>query len=125
MSNDKTPIPPRQNKPEEGGSFNWGFALLITLIVLVLGFAFFGKGFSPFSSKELTLREFEDAYKQGVVILDDTKNAPLKVLLSDGSHEALITGTLIDAKDGKPTGITSQSFPFVTEFNTLVLTDKL
>lgn len=125
MNDDKTPIPPRQNKSDEGGSFNWGFTLLITLIVLVLGFSFFGKGLSPFSSKELTLREFEDVYKKGLVILDDSKNAPLQVLISDGSHQAFITGTMIDPSTDKPTGITSQSIPFVTEFNTLVLTDKL
>lgn len=125
MSDEKTPIPPRQNRPEEGGSFNWGFALLITLIVLVLGFSFFGKGFSPFSSQELTLREFEDAYKKGLVILDDAKNAPLKVLISDGSNEAVITGTMIDDKTDKSTGIKSSVYPFVTEFNTAVLTDKL
>lgn len=126
MSDEKTPNNFRPNKPNEDGGFNWGFALLIALIAAVIGISFFGNGFSPFSTKELSLRDFESAYKKGLVILDDPKNAPLKVLIADGTTEALITGTMIDAtSSSKPTGITAKDVPFFVEFSNLLLTPQL
>lgn len=129
--NDDNP-PPNNNKPnkptEEGGSFNWGFAILIALIIGVLGFSFFGDNISSLSTKPISLNEFEELYKKGNIVLNDgtdSNTLPLKVLIPDSSSNATIAGFYIDPKKEGDTGITSTSKQFRTETGTAMLSEKI
>lgn len=127
MSEQNTPTPPNRHKKNapESSSMNWGFIILLSLIVGVLSFSFFGGGVNPYGAQKLSLREFEDAYKRGDVIINDNENAPLRVFISDGTSEALIQGKMIDPKSTLPRGVSTENHSFHTDFNSLVLNDKL
>ena len=125
MSDQKPPFPSKNKTPQEApSSFNWGFYILLALIIGVLSFSFFGDG-SFYSSKKLTLREFESAYKEGKIIVNDVAKAPLRVLTTDGTTEAHIKGFMLDPKSKLPSGITEKRYPFVCDFNTSILDEKL
>ncbi|MEI6818970.1 MAG: ATP-dependent zinc metalloprotease FtsH [Verrucomicrobiota bacterium] len=93
MSDEPNSSPP-SNKPNrtpgDAGGFNWRLLGLLSLATVILGVAFF----NPISNKQvkpLTYSQFHQAWDQERIVVDDPKQ-PLKVITTDTSFDATITG---------------------------------
>ena len=93
MSDTPNSTPP-SNKPNrapgDANGFNWRLLGLLSLATVILGVAFF----NPITNKvvkQLTYSQFRQAWDQDRIVLDDPKQ-PLKVITTDTSFDATITG---------------------------------
>ena len=94
MSDSPNSTPPSNNAnrpPGDANGFNWRVLGLMCLATVILGFAFFG---NPILNKPVTVMtysQFREAWDQGRIIVDNAKQ-PLRVVTSDTSNDANITG---------------------------------
>ena len=77
--------------PQTPGSPNWGLMILMTVIAGILLMAFVFDGVLAPPAKAMKLDEFQQDYRNGLIVLHDQKNFPIEVLTSDGSSEGVIT----------------------------------
>jgi cell division protease FtsH len=95
MSDPQNPNPsgqdPSRNTSGPGG-FNWRLFVLLSLAAVFLGLAIFGPS-STKSAATITYAEFKKAWDAERVVVDDAKR-PLKVVTTDASPDAVITGWL-------------------------------
>jgi cell division protease FtsH len=93
MSEQPNP-PPSGGSPNRGpgdaSGFNWRLLILLSVAMLILGAAFFGPAMNK-SATALSYPEFRTAWSQGRIIKNDPKR-PLKVVTTDTSPDATITG---------------------------------
>ncbi|MEG2584990.1 MAG: ATP-dependent zinc metalloprotease FtsH [Akkermansia sp.] len=111
-------LPPK--KPT-GEAPNWGVWIMMTLIasVLLIGFTSPGTlGFSP-THKE-NLAEFNQDYKNGLIVMNAPKEAPLSVLLSDSSSDGVILA--YKYKEGTKHEVRQE--PFTMVFNASLADDN-
>ena len=91
------PTPPPNNTPNrstgDAGGFNWRLLILLAVASLILGLAFFNNPLANSPAKSLSYSEFRACWDQGRVLLDDSKR-PLKVITTDTSYDAEISGWL-------------------------------
>ena len=95
MSDSPNSTPPSNSpnrNPGDANGFNWRLVVLLSVAGLILGAAFFNP-ISNKSSRSMTYADFRQAWDQGRVIVDDPK-LPLKVITTDTSFDATITGWL-------------------------------
>jgi cell division protease FtsH len=89
-SPNSTPPPNNPNRtPGEANGFNWRLLGLLSVATVILGVAFLtntNKAVSP-----MTYSQFRQAWDQGRVVVDNSKQ-PLKVITTDTSFDATITG---------------------------------
>ena len=89
-SPNSTPPPNNPNRtPGEASGFNWRLLGLLSVATVILGVAFLtntNKAVSP-----MTYSQFRQAWDQGRVVVDNSKQ-PLKVITTDTSFDATITG---------------------------------
>ncbi len=91
-SPNSTPPPNSPNRtPGDANGFNWRVLGLMCLATVILGFAFFGNPILNKPVKQLTYSQFRQAWDQGRIVLDNAKQ-PLKVITTDTSYDATITG---------------------------------
>ena len=92
------PTPPPNNTSSRGtgdaSGFNWRLLILLSVACLILGLAFFNNPLAGTAAKALSYSEFRACWDQGRVVVDDTKH-PLKVITTDTSYDAEITGFLV------------------------------
>jgi cell division protease FtsH len=97
MSEQPNSTPPNNNNPQRSsgdtGGFNWRLLILLSVATLILGLAFFNNPLANKSAKSLSYSEFRNYWDQGRVVVDDPDH-PLKVVTSDASYDAEITGFL-------------------------------
>ena len=90
-SPNSTPPPNNPNRtPGETNGFNWRLLGLLSVATVILGVAFL----NPITNKAvkpLTYSQFRQAWDQGRIVLDNAKQ-PLKVITTDASYDATITG---------------------------------
>ncbi len=92
MSDSPNPTPPPNNPnrtPGEANGFNWRLLGLLSVATVILGVAFLtnnNKAATP-----MTYSQFRQAWDQGRVVVDNSKQ-PLKVITTDTSFDATITG---------------------------------
>jgi cell division protease FtsH len=93
MSDSPNSTPPSNNpnrSPGDANGFNWRLLVLLSVATVILGVAFF----NPITNKAvtpMTYSQFREAWDQGRIVVDDTKQ-PLKVITTDTSYDATITG---------------------------------
>lgn len=95
-SPNSTPPPNNSNRtPGDANGFNWRLLVLLSVATVILGVAFF----NPITNKAvtpMTYSQFKQAWDQERVVVDDPK-MPLKVITTDTSFDATITGWVIPA----------------------------
>jgi cell division protease FtsH len=89
--NSTPPSSPNRNQGDSNG-FNWRLLVLLSVATVILSAAFFNP-ITNKSSRPMTYSEFRQAWDQGRVIVDNPKQ-PLKVITTDTSFDATITGWL-------------------------------
>ena len=104
MSDSPNSTPPSNSPnrtPGDANGFNWRVLGLMVLATVILGVAFF----NPITKgvvKPLTYSQFRQAWDQERIVLNDPKR-PLKVITTDTSFDATITGWINPAApDLKP-----------------------
>jgi cell division protease FtsH len=89
-SPNSTPPPNSPNRnPGEANGFNWRLLGLLSVATIILGVAFLtntNKAVSP-----MTYSQFRQAWDQGRIVVDNSKQ-PLKVITTDTSFDATISG---------------------------------
>ncbi len=89
-SPNSTPPPHNPNRtPGDANGFNWRLLGLLSVATVILGVAFLtntNKATTP-----MTYSQFRQAWDQGRVVVDNSKQ-PLKVITTDTSFDATITG---------------------------------
>ncbi|MEY3895542.1 MAG: hypothetical protein RLZZ214_1061, partial [Verrucomicrobiota bacterium] len=93
MSDSPNPTPPSNNPnrtPGDANGFNWRLLGLLSVATVILGAAFL----NPLTNKvvkPMTYSQFRQAWDQGRIVVDNPKE-PLKVITTDTSFDATITG---------------------------------
>ena len=93
MSDSPNSTPPSNSPNRSSGDangFNWRLLVLLSVATVILGVAFF----NPITNKQvrpMTYSEFRQAWDQDRIILNNPKQ-PLKVITTDTSFDATITG---------------------------------
>lgn len=98
---DQTPdkeTPPPTPPPSQP---NMGLWLLIFVIVGIILLAFVFDGGIGGRAQKLSLPAFEEAYRQGKVVMNEPKEYPIEVISQDNSSEALISAFMYK-KDKEP-----------------------
>jgi len=96
MSDSPNSTPPSNNpnkSPGDTNGFNWRLLVLLSVATVILGVAFF----NPITNKAvtpMTYSQFKQAWDQERVVLDNPK-MPLKVITTDTSFDATITGWVL------------------------------
>ncbi len=85
-----TPPPSPNRGPGESAGFNWRLLGLLSIALIILGIAFFNPVMSS-NIESLTYSQFRKAWDQGRVVVDNNEK-PLKVVTTDTSSDATITG---------------------------------
>jgi cell division protease FtsH len=119
MSEQPTP-PPGNNpnrSPGDASGFNWKLLILLSVATLILGLAFFNNPLGSNPAKNLSYSEFRACWDQGRVLVDDSKH-PLKVITTDTSYDAEISGWLAPELQKSATSVES-----TTVFRVLVNLD--
>jgi len=80
---------PKRNSGDANG-FNWKLLFLLGVASLILGVAFFSQ-ITNKAVKSVTYSQFRQLWDQGRVVINDPK-LPLKVITTDTSYDATITG---------------------------------
>ena len=80
---------PKRNSGDANG-FNWKLLFLLGIATLILGVAFFSQ-ITNTAVKSVTYSQFRQLWDQGRVVINDPK-LPLKVITTDTSYDATITG---------------------------------
>jgi cell division protease FtsH len=80
---------PKRNSGDANG-FNWKLLFLLGIATLILGVAFFSQ-ITNKAVKSVTYSQFRQLWDQGRVVINDPK-LPLKVITTDTSYDATITG---------------------------------
>ena len=89
-SPNSTPPPNNPNRtPGEANGFNWRLLGLLSVATVILGVAFLTN--SNKAASPMTYSQFRQAWDQGRVVVDNSKQ-PLKVVTTDTSFDATITG---------------------------------
>ncbi len=101
-SPNSTPPPNSPNRtPGDANGFNWRLLALLSVATLILGVAFLNP-LSNKSVKSMTYSEFRQALDQERIVLENPKQQPLKIITTDTSLDATITGwilpEIVDAK---------------------------
>ena len=94
MSDSPNSTPPNNTPnrpPGDANGFNWRVLGLMCLAAVILGFAFFGNPILNKPVKVLSYSQFRQAKDQDRIVLNNPKQ-PLKVVTSDTSYDATITG---------------------------------
>jgi cell division protease FtsH len=97
MSDSPNSTPPSNNPnraPGDANGFNWRVLGLMVLATVILGVAFFGNPMLNKPAKQLTYSQFREAWDQDRIVLDVPKQ-PLKVITTDTSFDATITGWIV------------------------------
>jgi cell division protease FtsH len=88
--NSTPPSPPPNRTPGDANGFNWRVLGGICLATVILGVAFF----NPMTNRQvkaMTYSQFREAWNQKRIVVDVPKQ-PLKVITTDTSFDATITG---------------------------------
>ncbi|MES2920912.1 MAG: ATP-dependent zinc metalloprotease FtsH [Verrucomicrobiota bacterium] len=94
MSESPNSTPPSNSPnrtPGDANGFNWRVLGLMVLATVILGVAFF----NPITNKivkPLTYSQFRQAWDQDRIVTDNPSKQPLKVITTDTSFDATITG---------------------------------
>jgi cell division protease FtsH len=92
MSDSPNSTPPSNSpnrNPGEANGFNWRLLGLLSVATVILGAAFLSN--STKVVKPMTYSQFRQAWDQGRIVVDNPKE-PLKVITTDTSFDATITG---------------------------------
>ena len=92
MSDSPNSTPPSNSSnrtPGEPNGFNWRLLGLLSVATVILGVAFLTN--SNKSAIPMTYSQFRQAWDQGRIVVDNPKQA-LKVITTDASYDATITG---------------------------------
>lgn len=108
------------SKRPEGSSPNWGMWVVVAIMATVLLIGFTSPGTFGFGSKQETLVEFQKSYKNGSIVLNEQKKAPITVLMSDSSPDAFIIA--YKYKEGTKSSISRE--PFTLVFNASLTDDR-
>ncbi len=93
MSDSPNATPPSntpKRNPGDANGFNWKLLFLLGVASLILGVAFFSQ-ITNKAVKSVTYSQFRQLWDQGRVVINDPK-LPLKVITTDTSYDATITG---------------------------------
>jgi cell division protease FtsH len=107
MSESPNSNPPPSNplRPAgDGSGFNWRMLGLLSLGIVICGVAFLSS--TTKAVKTLQYRDFQQAWDQGRIVLNDPTQ-PLKVVTSDTSVDAKITGWIAPKPERPSTPITT------------------
>lgn len=117
MSDSPNSTPP-SNKPNrspgDANGFNWRLLGLLSLATVILGVAFF----NPITNKvvrPLTYSQFRQAWDQDRIVLDDPKQ-PLKVITTDSSFDATITGWITPEVEAPKADAAKKDFRVLVNF---------
>ncbi|WP_325108311.1 ATP-dependent zinc metalloprotease FtsH [Luteolibacter pohnpeiensis] len=89
-----TPPPPSPNRgPGDTGGFNWRLLVLLSVGALLIGAAVFSPKING-NSQNLSYSQFRKYWDQDLVITSNPKDYPFKVVTSDSSIDATISGFL-------------------------------
>ena len=102
--------------PQTPGSPNWGLMVLMAVIAGILLMAFVFDGVLAPPAKAMKLDEFQQDYRNGLIVLHDQKNFPIEVLTSDGSSGQ--SETLLRALTALPSTVTC---PYLNSPNCSIL----
>ncbi|MEX1048307.1 MAG: ATP-dependent zinc metalloprotease FtsH [Akkermansiaceae bacterium] len=117
MSDSPNSTPPSNNPnktPGDTNGFNWRLLVLLSVATVILGVAFF----NPITNKSvtpMTYSQFKQAWDQERVVVDDPK-MPLKVITTDTSFDATITGWVIPAYQAPTTDQPTRDFRVPVNF---------
>jgi cell division protease FtsH len=117
MSDSPNSTPPSNNSnrtPGDANGFNWRLLVLLSVATVILGVAFF----NPITNKAvtpMTYSQFKQAWDQERVVLDDPK-MPLKVITTDTSFDATITGWVIPDYQAPKTEAATRDFRVPVNF---------
>jgi len=117
MSEQPNSTPPGNGSgrtPGDANGFNWRLLILLSVAMLILGAAFFGPAMNK-NATSFSYSEFRKAWDQGRVITDDDK-FPLKVITTDSSSDATISGW-VRPKLVRVEGAQPEQRPFQVRFN--------
>ncbi|NJM38965.1 MAG: hypothetical protein HC845_14495 [Akkermansiaceae bacterium] len=98
MSDSPNPAPPSNtpNRPSgDANGFNWRVAGLMGVAAVILGAAYFTNPLASRSAKAMTYSEFQAAWDQQRIVVDTPKQ-PLKVITTDTSADATISGWFVE-----------------------------
>ena len=112
MSDSPNSTPPSNNPnrtPGDANGFNWRLLGLLSVASVILGVAFF----NPITNKvvkPMTYSQFRQAWDQGRIVVDNPKE-PLKVITTDTSFDAIITGWVLPETAAAQGGCSETGLP--------------
>ena len=98
----QTPPPSPSSQP------NMGLWLLIFVVVGIILLAFVFDGGIGSHSRKMSLPAFEEAYRQGLVVMNEPKEFPIEVISKDNSSDAFISAYVY--KEDKRPNFTYEKF---------------
>ena len=116
----KDPFSKKPGGTSPGSSPNWGLWVIVAIMASVLLIGFTSPGMLGFGAKQETLVQFQESYKKGSIVLNEAKKAPITVLMSDSSPDALIVA--FKYKEGTKNIVARE--PFTLVFNANLSDDR-